>query len=83
MQGGASYLLKNRHLELRGRVVIAGISFPTASAMRDFATSVGDLWENEPYWLADEALQVPREAGMHAEYRQVSACAGVYRIEQD
>lgn len=77
-----SRLLVTRHLEPGGCLLIADISFQTASAMRSFAASTGDLWEEEQYWLADEALHALREAGMHAEYCQVSPCAGVYRIEQ-
>jgi putative AdoMet-dependent methyltransferase len=75
-------LLVREHLEPGGRLVIADISFPTTRALRDFATSVGDLWEEEPYWIADEALPALSEAGMHATYQQVSACAGVYQIEE-
>jgi len=60
-------------------VIIADISFPSAGRMREFAATTGDHWNEEPYWLADEALPALRQAGLNAEYRQVSACAGVFR----
>jgi putative AdoMet-dependent methyltransferase len=68
------------HLESQGKLVIADISFPDRAAMAAFARSVGDAWEQEYYWLADESLQALTSAGLNAAYEQVSACAGVYTI---
>ena len=70
--------LFNRRLEADGRLVIADISFPDGKTMEEFAASVGDLWEQEPYWLADQAMSALRAAGLRPKYEQVSACAGVY-----
>lgn len=64
-----------------GRLVIADISFPDRAAMDVFAGSVGVLWEQEDYWLADEALAALRAADINASYEQVSPCAGVYTLE--
>lgn len=61
-----------------GRLLVADISFPDRITLETFARSVGDLWEQEPYWLADESLEALREAGLSPQYLQVSACAGVY-----
>lgn len=71
-----------RHLEPAGRLVIADLSFPDEAALRAFALSVGDLWEEEHYWLADESVAAITEAGLRVGYLQVSACAGVYWIER-
>lgn len=76
----ASELVRAR-LETNGRLVIADLSFPSGPSMREFATSIGDLWEDEHYWLADEAQEALKQAGLNVEYEQVSPCAGVYRIE--
>jgi cyclopropane fatty-acyl-phospholipid synthase-like methyltransferase len=73
--------LVHERLEPGGRLVIADLSFPDQVSMADFARSVGDLWEDEPYWLADQATPRLRDAGLQSEYQQVSPCAGVYRIE--
>lgn len=74
-------MLTSEHVEREGRLLIADISFASRAAMQELAASVGEPWEEEPYWVGDEALQALRHAGMRATYQQVSACAGVYRIE--
>lgn len=63
-----------------GKLIIADLSFPSATMMAMFAQSVGELWEQEPYWLADEALPALARAGLKTTYVQVSACAGVYSL---
>jgi putative AdoMet-dependent methyltransferase len=70
--------LVTRRLSAGGRLLVADISFPDQAAMQAFARSVGDLWEQEPYWLAGESLNALRAASLRAEYQQVSPCAGVY-----
>lgn len=70
-----------QHLMPEGKLIIADLSFPDVEAMRGFAQSVGDRWEQEPYWLADESVRGLEESGLLVEYRQVSGCAGVYCIE--
>ncbi len=72
--------LAGNRLSPGGRLVIADLSFPDRATMEAFARSVGDLWEDEFYWLADESLAALAAAGLHADYVQVSACAGVYTI---
>ncbi len=61
-----------------GKLLVADISFLDGKTMAAFARSVGDLWEQEPFWLADESLTALREAGLEPAYQQVSPCAGVY-----
>lgn len=68
------------HLEPGGYMVIADISFPTLPDMQAFAAAVGDEWEWEPYWLADETQRALRGARLACMYQQVSPCSGVYRI---
>ncbi len=70
--------LVSQRLTTGGRLLVADISFPDRSAMEAFAVSVGDRWEQEPYWLADESLEALHEVGLNPEYLQVSPCAGVY-----
>ena len=73
--------LVNERLLPGGRLVIGDISFPDRAAMAAFASSIGDLWEQEPYWLADEALGSLRAGGLTAAYEQISTCAGVYTVQ--
>jgi putative AdoMet-dependent methyltransferase len=73
--------LSRDRLETGGRIVIADISFPSLTDMQAFAGTVGEAWEQEPYWLADETQAALRAARLQCSYQQVSACGGVYRIE--
>ena len=72
--------LVSGHLIEDGNLIIADISFPNAKTMKSFAEAVGELWTQEPFWLADEALAALEKADLQAEYVQVSDCAGVYSI---
>jgi putative AdoMet-dependent methyltransferase len=74
--------LVRQYLNPGGAVILADVSFRDAPTMHQFAESNGDLWEEEPYWLADESVAALAAAGLKAEYVQVSDCAGVYRIEE-
>jgi hypothetical protein len=49
--------------------------------MGGFAKSVGDLWEDEFYWLADESMAALKKAGMNVTYQQISPCAGIYLMQ--
>jgi putative AdoMet-dependent methyltransferase len=69
-----------RHLTPNGKLVIADLSFQNQKKMDAFADSVGELWEAEPYWLAEESLPALENANLNVNYVQVSICAGVYRI---
>jgi putative AdoMet-dependent methyltransferase len=66
------------HLAPAGRIVIGDIAFPDAAALERGKAEAGDEWDEEFYWLADEALSALTEAGIQAEYSQVSSCAGVF-----
>jgi putative AdoMet-dependent methyltransferase len=82
LQGKVSICHKfvTQHLASDGRLVIADLSFQNQKEMDVFARSVGDLWEAEPFWLADESIPALENAGLKVKYLQVSGCAGVYCI---
>jgi putative AdoMet-dependent methyltransferase len=71
--------LISERLTTTGRMVIADIFFPTPTALEEFKQPIDD-WEDEFYWIADEALPALKRAGLDARYIQVSPCAGVYCI---
>ncbi|GAB4419021.1 MAG: hypothetical protein Kow002_06370 [Anaerolineales bacterium] len=73
--------LVTQHLKPRGKLIIADLSFPTLSYMEMFRQRVGDLWEDEPYWIVSTAIPALENTGLQVEYTQVSACAGVYTIQ--
>jgi putative AdoMet-dependent methyltransferase len=68
-------------LNPEGRLVIGDLSFQSQAVMDSFARSIPDLWGAEPYWLVDETLPALQDAGLLVDYEQVSACAGVYKIQ--
>jgi putative AdoMet-dependent methyltransferase len=72
--------LATGHLAPDGKLIIADLSFANQQKMDRYATSIGDLWEAEPYWLADQAKETLTRAGLRVAYMPVSACAGVYTI---
>jgi putative AdoMet-dependent methyltransferase len=72
--------LVEKRLEPNGVLVIADLSFPDAGALEDVRAASGERWEEEPYWIVGDALDALRSAGLQVDYRQVSECAGVYRI---
>lgn len=71
-----------RHLSPQGKLVIADIAFPNQAALENLRQSVGEDWEEELYWLADESLAALGQAGLRAVFTPVSACAGVFAIEK-
>lgn len=70
-----------RHLAPGGRLVIADIAFVNQAALDAVRRQAGEDWEEEFYWLADEALAALTQAGLHAAFRPVSDCAGVFCLE--
>jgi putative AdoMet-dependent methyltransferase len=60
-----------------GLVLIADIAFPDV----DTRAAASQHWqwdEDEYYWSADETVSACERVGLHAEYEQVSSCAGVF-----
>ncbi|HNT23885.1 MAG TPA: class I SAM-dependent methyltransferase [Anaerolineales bacterium] len=70
------------HLAPQGKLVIADVAFPHRAGMEDVRRQVGEEWEEEFYWLADEAVIALQQAGLQAGFTPVSACAGVFVVEQ-
>jgi putative AdoMet-dependent methyltransferase len=66
------------YLNPNGRIIIGDIAFQNTAALEKMKITVGDEWEQEFYWLADESLSALQEADMPARYTQVSSCAGVF-----
>lgn len=73
-------MLVSEHLATNGKLLVGDISFANEAAMQAFARSVGELWEQEPYWLAHECIPALEEAGLSVSYQQMSGCAGLYHI---
>jgi putative AdoMet-dependent methyltransferase len=70
------------HLAAHGRLVVADIAFTDAHSQANMRQAVGEAWEDEFYWLADETLPALQRAGLMARFMPVSACAGVFVMEK-
>jgi putative AdoMet-dependent methyltransferase len=68
------------HLAPGGRLIIGDIAFRDQTALEQVKAEAGAEWEQEYYWLAEDALPALEEAGLAARYMQVSACAAIFVI---
>jgi putative AdoMet-dependent methyltransferase len=75
-------LLAGRAPGAQGKLVMADIAFPDQAGLEKVRRMVGDEWEDEYYWLADETVAASRQAGLNAAFTPVSACAGVFVVEK-
>jgi putative AdoMet-dependent methyltransferase len=73
----------NHYLVSDGLILVADIAFETVGQREAAARRWADLWdEAEFYWAADEALAACAAAGLTADYRQISNCAGLFAIRR-
>jgi putative AdoMet-dependent methyltransferase len=63
-----------------GRIVIADISFEDDAHKQAVKQAAGENWDEELYWIVEDALPALRARNLRVEYTQVSDCAGVYVI---
>jgi putative AdoMet-dependent methyltransferase len=68
------------HLAPGGRIIIGDIAFQDRAALEKVKAVAGDEWEEEYYWLADEALVALGKAELPTQYVQISSCGGVFVI---
>ena len=72
--------LLEKYLHPGGNLVIGDIAFQDAEAEDRLRCQLGEEWEQEYYWLANESLAAFADAGIPATYTQVSSCAGVFHF---
>ncbi len=63
-----------------GRFVIGDIAFADAAAKKAARVAAGAEWDEEEYWLADEALGVLARQQFNGTFLPTSFCAGVFTI---
>jgi ubiquinone/menaquinone biosynthesis C-methylase UbiE len=76
-------LLVREHLKPGGSLIVADIAFQNPYDLEEIKRAAGDEWEDEFYWLADEAMIALKENRLRVEYTQVSTCAGIFVISPD
>jgi len=72
--------LINENLLPDGRLLIGDISFRDAAAEDLVRQAMGSDWEQEYFWLADEALAAFSLAGIAARFVAISPCAGIFQF---
>jgi putative AdoMet-dependent methyltransferase len=70
------------HLSQGGCLVIGDLAFPSAIEEEALRCKMGEAWEQEYYWLADEALAAFSAIGIIARFTAISSCAGVFHISR-
>lgn len=73
--------LAAHHLNQGGRIVIGDIAFADIAAQEATRQQVGDLWDEEDYWIADQILLACHQASLQVSYQQISSCGGVFVIQ--
>ncbi len=63
-----------------GSMQIGDVAFADRNALEKVKGKNLEVWEDEPYWLADESLAAIQASGMSARYEQVSLCAGIFLL---
>jgi len=66
----------------RAQIVIGDIAFQDSNSLGAARAAVGEDWEEEFYWLADQAGPALEKAGFKVEYEQVSFCAGILTLRE-
>jgi putative AdoMet-dependent methyltransferase len=74
--------MMERFLKPGRTVVIADIAFQDAAEEDLLRQAMGEAWEDEFYWLADETIEAFREAGLDVKFTKVSSCAGVFNFKK-
>lgn len=73
--------LARENCEPGSRIVLADISFQTRKALDEARVRWSKVWEEEQYWVAEEAVPACEKAGLTVHYEQVVECAGIYTLE--
>jgi putative AdoMet-dependent methyltransferase len=68
------------NLEPGGELILGDIAFENQAAQEAVKLAVGDDWEDEFYWLADETISTFKGAGLSTKFHWVSSCAGIFEI---
>ncbi len=69
------------YLAPNGKINIGDIAFQDAALLEKVKNEIGSDWEDEYYWVADEAIPVMEKIGFTVHYTQVSVCAGIFTLE--
>jgi len=72
--------LVKEHLSPGGQIIIGDLAFQDAADEDGLRQSMGQDWEQEYYWLANEALTAFKAVDIPARFIKISSCAGIFQI---
>lgn len=72
--------LADGYLALGGIIVIGDIGFADTTAREFVRVASGEAWDDEYYWIQDEAMAALRAEGMALAWEQISDCGVVIEI---
>jgi putative AdoMet-dependent methyltransferase len=75
--------LADGYLRPGGQIVIGDIGFPNAAARDEVKQRMGEWWEDEYYWIADETAAALKDAGFMMHYEQLSSCGVVISLQPE
>lgn len=70
------------YLAPSGIIVIGDIGFPDTAARDAIRAQVGDRWDDEYFWIQDEATTALRQADLDIRWEQLSGCGTVILIRR-
>lgn len=70
------------YLTPNGAIVIGDIGFIDMAALKTVKKASGEAWDDEYYWIQDEAIDALRSAGFYMSWEQISSCGVVLKITQ-
>lgn len=69
--------LATDYLQPGGGIIIGDVGFPNTAARDAMRAAAGEAWDDEYYWIGDEATAALREAGFDVAWEQLSSCGVV------
>jgi len=71
------------YLSPGGQLLIGDIAFRNAAEEAELRDQLGEDWEQEYYWLADETCGAFLSVGITMVFIKVSSCAGVFQFKEE
>lgn len=75
--------LFNDHMNPGGCLVVGDLAFHHAADENALRLKMGEHWDQEYFWLADEAIDAITARGFKASFIKISSCAGVFKFSAE
>ncbi len=68
------------HITNGGSLVVGDLAFHDAADENALRLAMGERWDQEYFWLADEAIAAVSAKGYKSSFLKISSCAGVFKF---